>query len=501
MNNKDLTIDFRTTINGFVNSVKYDSTLREKYFFGKKDAFTRNRLLPLDRLTFHVLTRGSQDLNSCLIEEYGNGDKRPDKSALCKAMAKIDESYWKDLCLYVLDESTNEITLKTFKDYHIYAIDSTTLALASYDKECFQSNMVTHGQVSSYYALHINSLYDVCNDLFVDSVIQKGRELDEREAAIEMIFRMKSEVEKQIFLFDRGYPSYNLIAHLIENGQFFLIRSTNTKSIGGTMWKKYGEGKKEGSIDVTITLTRLYKSTFKGKSGYENYIYLPPNTKFDYLPEKSPLQRGGNKNSNEDIENALKECSYTLSFRVVRVRIGEEGSADEYETLITNLSEEEFSIEDLKKLYFMRWSEEISFRELKHHEHLLYIHAKRTDFVIAEIYMAITLHNITAAASIAAVEIEEQRKREQLQRLENLALDENTFHKRRKQLRLLPDGDYAINHHKAVAAIVCFLRKAEETIKDLYKELVRNPVPIEPDRSFERKLRPRGFIGFTYRAA
>lgn len=378
MSNNDLALNFREMISSFIDTIKTDSQ-KQKYF-SNEHAFTRNRLLPLGTLTMHMITRGSQDISKCLIDEFGNGDKRPDKSALVKALGKINVSYWKDLSDYILDEISKKVEKKTFKGYELYAIDSSTLALAPYDKECFQENIVTHGQVSSYYALHINSCYDVCNDMFVGTVIQKGRDLNEHEAAI-ILTREAKNGKKQIFLFDRGYPSYNLIAHLIENGQMFLIRSSNTNSIGGSLWKKYSNGKKEGSINVTVTLTRLYKGTFDGKEGYEDYIYAPKSMKFDFLPEKSPFRKG-QKPQRGDMEKALEECAYKISLRIVRVRIGEEGSENEYETLITNLSEEEFSDDDCRTMYFMRWSEENGFRELKHHEHLLYLHAKRTDLLL-----------------------------------------------------------------------------------------------------------------------
>ncbi len=499
MNNNESCTDFRSLICSFASKVKANPELRRKYFHGNVNAFIRTRLLPLDKLTMHIATRGSQDISKCLIDDFGNGDKRPDKSALVKAMDKIDESYWEALSDFILDEITKTTEMKTLNGFEVYAIDSTSLALAPYDKECFQENMVTHGQVKSHHALHINSAYDVCNDMFVGTDIQKGKQLNENKAAITLV-RELANGKKQIFLFDRGYPSYNLIAHLIANGQYFLIRSSNTNSLGGALWKKYSNGKKEGSINVTVTLTRLYKGTFDGKEGYEDYIYAPKSMNFDFLPEKSPLKRGG-KYKRDELDKALKDCSYTLSFRIVRVKIGEEGSDNEYETLITNLSEEEFSDEECKKLYFMRWGEETAFRELKHHEHLLYLHAKRTDFVIAEVHTAIMLHNMTAAASLKAVEIGERRRDKEEQRLSELNLDEDTYKKRRRRLRLLPNGDYALNHSKASGAIRCFLRNKDETLKDLLKELVRNPVAIESGRSFERKLRPRGFIGFTYRAA
>ena len=50
------------------------------------------------------------------------------------------------------------------------------------------------------------------------------------------------------------------------------------------------------------------------------------------------------------------------SFRIVHIRL-ENGS---YICIATNLSEEEFSLKEIKKLYKMRWSEETSFWELKY---------------------------------------------------------------------------------------------------------------------------------------
>lgn len=111
------------------------------------------------------------------------------------------------------------------------------------------------------------------------------------------------------------------------------------------------------------------------------------------------------------------------------------------------------------------------------------------------------LHNMTAAASLKAIEKEEERKKHAEQNLRKLNLDEYSYKRQRRKLKLLPDGDYGLNHSKATGALRRFLRCTGETFEDLLKELVRNPVAIVPGRSFERKLRPRGFVGFTYRAA
>ena len=64
---------------------------------------------------------------------------------------------------------------------------------------------------------------------------------------------------------------------------------------------------------------------------------------------------------------------YYLSFRVVRFKL----TQDSYEVLLTNLSEDEFSVVDLKELYAMRWGIETSFRDLKYSLALSYFHSKK----------------------------------------------------------------------------------------------------------------------------
>ena len=54
---------------------------------------------------------------------------------------------------------------------------------------------------------------------------------------------------------------------------------------------------------------------------------------------------------------------FDFECRVVRFKI----SDDTYESIITNLDESEFNIQDIKELYHLRWEIETSYRELKYH--------------------------------------------------------------------------------------------------------------------------------------
>ncbi|MFQ8955335.1 MAG: transposase [Mediterraneibacter gnavus] len=62
-----------------------------------------------------------------------------------------------------------------------------------------------------------------------------------------------------------------------------------------------------------------------------------------------------------------------MNFRVVRFAISE----DSYESIITNLPKEDFPVEEIKKVYAMRWGIETSFRELKYAIGLCCFHSKK----------------------------------------------------------------------------------------------------------------------------
>ena len=72
---------------------------------------------------------------------------------------------------------------------------------------------------------------------------------------------------------------------------------------------------------------------------------------------------------------------YDIEFRIVRIRL-DNGT---YICIATNLSEEEFPLEEINKLYRMRWSEETSFRELKYTIGLINWHSSKYDGILQEI--------------------------------------------------------------------------------------------------------------------
>lgn len=83
--------------------------------------------------------------------------------------------------------------------------------------------------------------------------------------------------------------------------------------------------------------------------------------------------------------------TYPMRFRIIRIKISE----GLYETLVTNLWEDTFSAEDIRKIYKMRWGIETSFRELKYHIGLIAFHSKKKDCMIQEIFASLIMYNFS----------------------------------------------------------------------------------------------------------
>ena len=64
-----------------------------------------------------------------------------------------------------------------------------------------------------------------------------------------------------------------------------------------------------------------------------------------------------------------------------------------FENIITTLSEEDFTPDDIKYCYNLRWGIETSFRDLKHPIGAINLHSKKTEYVAFELWSRLILYN------------------------------------------------------------------------------------------------------------
>ena len=249
---------------------------------------------------------------------------------------------------------------------------------------------------------------------------------------------------KPLFIADRGFVSFNVFAHAIENNAYFLVRAreANSRSMLATL--KLPD-LPEFDIIFERWLTRRNTKTVKAEPDVYKSI---ANRTFDYLEPKS-------------------KSIYYISFRIVRFVLPNGNT----EIVYTNLPKEDFSTEELRELYNMRWGIETSFRDIKYAAGLLFFHSRKKDFVIQEIYAKLILYNFCELITGAIVVEKKDRK-----------------------------YSYRINFSIAIAVCTEFLRRSRTSPPiDVVTLIARELIAVRPGRSNPRYLRARTATTFQYR--
>ena len=311
----------------------------------KRD-FVRKSELSFSKTMRFILGMGSQTLSKELMEFYGFDPKMVSVSAIVQRRAKILPTAFQHL-FHKFNETFSQTNF--FHGYRLYAVDGSDIHIPTITDD-HSTHYNSDADSKGYNLMHLNALYDLLNKHYFNAVIQDSRMENENKALISMIENVTND---SIIIADRNYDSYNNIAHLEAKGLKYVIR---IKSTTGIIKKFNIPSDKEVDFTADILLTR--RQTNEVKADPNLYRYLPASLTFDFIPKGS-------------------KDMYSLKFRIIRIKIAE----GKYETIVTNLWDNEFSANDIKKIYKMRWCIETSFRELKYNIGLIsfhFIQRKRT---------------------------------------------------------------------------------------------------------------------------
>ena len=338
---------------------------------------------------------------------------------------------------------------KLYRGLRLLAVDGSDLQIAANPDDPDSYYPGANGQ-RAYNLLHINAMYDLHQHIYVDALVQKSRKADESAALTAMVDR--SAIESALLLADRGYESYNNLAHIQEKGWNFLIRiKDGTAGIASGLALPATD---EFDVPFHLKLTNKQSNEVKELLRDKNhYRHITNAIRFDYLPRTSRKHDPA--------------VFFELHFRIVRFPISDTAC----ETIITNLDASAFPLHDIKRLYAMRWGIETSFRNLKHTLGLLHLHAKKVEFVLQEIFAKLTMYNFCELITQSVVIRQAQKKH-----------------------------TYKVNFSDAVH--ICrqfFLGDVPPPI--LEAMLMRYISPIRSGRKDTRKLSQKPSASFTYRVA
>ena len=175
------------------------------------------------------------------------------------------------------------------------------------------------------------------------------------------------------------------------------------------------------------------------------YRYICKTVPFDFISDNSP--------------------EYHMRLRVVRFQIAE----GVFENILTNLPSDEFSLEEIKRLYYLRWGQETSFRDLKHTIGTANFHSKSPEYIEFEILSRMTLYNF---CTIITMEVPIEKRTEK--------------------------WEYQVNLSMAIKICFAFLSDhvGPGSVNDLISRYI---LPIRPERTYARQLRFQAPASFAYR--
>lgn len=300
---------------------------------------------------------------------------------------------------------------------------------------------------NGYNQIILVALYDILSQRFCDAIIQPGRKRNEYLALAQLEQRFPASDSVPIFIADRGFASYNVFAHAQERGFCFLIRA-NDKRFSRLLGSDFPD---QECFDLQIHRI-LTRSNSRRKRLHpeleEQYRFISHEVSFDFIESGSGVE-------------------YPISLRVLRFKISEEG----YENIITNLPADQFPMEEIKKIYHLRWDIETSFRELKYILGASRFHSKKKDFLEMEIWARLILYNFCSIIT-AHVAVEEK------------------------------DSKHTYQVNVTVAYKICrhFLGiHSGEDPPDIEGLIGQNLLPVRPERNYSRHKRFRAPVSFTYR--
>lgn len=416
--------------------------------------FQRNRKLSSQKLISFLVSQGSSSTKVEMLDFWGlDASSIPSSSALNQQRQKLKPDAL-EAVFRQFNSSVMGLLPSAFSDgkYRFLAADGSTCTYFSTPSFSSDDYYYSPGKsIRGVYSMHLNAFYDLTTHAYTDALIQPVHCKNEFGAFCDMVDRHEiQEGRKNVYIGDRGYCSYNNMAHVMEQDQFFLFRAKDIHSKGLVGNFNFPE---EDSFDIDVRVTLVRSHSRKVPANPDTYKrFVDQASTFDYIDYGS-------------------YGTYELAFRIIRFPL----NGLTYECIVTNLPRDEFPPERIKELYYARWGIESSFRKLKYTIGLSNFHSYKPQYIEQEIWAKLIAYNITETMINCTI-------------LET----HDTKH------------EYKVNF--TIAAHICrvFLRLTTEKDQyDVMSLLQKELIPIRNDRQYPRLQtahfrKPRYFI---YRAA
>lgn len=422
-------------INKSVKDIEEKNNQNEKYKNNSK-VFVRERKMNFtDYVWYLIMQKGrttSMELDEYLKNKNGTYKISISKQAFSKQRQYLKPQIFIDIYKDYLEDFYQNYPEenKTYKGYNVCAIDGSLFEIPNTKelREEYKTQKNSSGDRESARA-RVSGIYDVENGFMIDALIKDCGE-GEKELAKKNIENAGKiiNLENCIIIFDRGYPGIDLIWYLEKLKIKYIFRLQ----------------------------TKMYEKEKNSMKSKDEWIEL------DIAGDRL------RKVKDKEVKNELKEQK-TLKVRMSKVLL----DTGEIEYLLTNITEDIITPEEMKETYFKRWQIEIGYDILKNKLHLENFTGRTKITIEQDFYAQIYTFNVL-----------QDIKNTNTRRIQEKQKNKNLKYKYKVNINILAGW------LKNILIAVMFTedeKKQEEIYNIIVEKAEKNLVAIIPNRTNIRK--------------
>ena len=274
----------------------------------QKEDFTRKRKVGFSGIVLMVLNKTGKSIRTgvrAFMKSMNTEMESYTQQAFSKGRMRVRYEAFQEIFRMTVEEFYSEFKPKTYKGYRLCAVDGTKINLP-YNEKSKTEFGIQEGTGSTIQALG-SCLYDVLNEIIIDAQIApcKGNERALAQEHLEYLSTIPTA--KELILFDRGYPSSELIKYIEKLGFHYLIRCDKTFVAGMHSKAKGSDCVIEHQFRTTKIAVKLRLLTITLQNGDTEYlitnVFDPKMTAQNF--EELYHLRWGIETSCDDIKNKL----------------------------------------------------------------------------------------------------------------------------------------------------------------------------------------------------
>lgn len=344
------------------------------------------------------------------------------KSAFVQARKKIKPEVFKHLNQRIIEEfyKDNSGVLRQFDNLRILAMDGSRLTLP-FTKELEEIYGQTKNQTNTYIVqTKACVLYDLLNEICINGILS-SIDTDERTQAKQLLEHCQAN---DLIIYDRGYPSFELIYEHYQKNLHFLMR-------------------------MPLDFSQVVKD-FVASGKTSQIVEIKPGQK-------------------KSFENKPYTKSSILKIRLLRITLNSGG----IEVLATSLLDSKhYGNEVFKELYFKRWKIETYYDELKNKLKIEEFSGYSNQSILQDFYSTLFVSNIQ---TLIENEINEEIEKES--ETKNI----------KYQYKINTTLSYGFMKDR-ILELFFTKNDMNDIINELKELFKKHLIPIRPDRKFERKI-------------